>query len=219
MLEEIRSVLTRAIEFTIIFLAVPLALFFFFPVMPLYITFFAVLLASLYLLHKTPNFAWRDLWDVPTLGQHWKIIVTFFVCALVGLSLLAWQFVPTRFLDSWQGKEDILVKILFMYPFLSALPQEIVYRVLFFKRYKQLFRNTNMMIIANAACFSLFHLFYQNWFAVGLTLVGGLAFGWVYARTKSFSLVCLLHAIAGQIIFISGLGTYFYHGAINQGSS
>ena len=64
--------------------------------------------------------------------------------------------------------------------------------------------------------FSLAHLFYWNWVAVGLTFAGGLVFAWAYLhadeRGHSFGFAWALHSVAGQIIFPSGLGTFFYHG-------
>ena len=46
--------------------------------------------------------------------------------------------------------------------------------------------------------------------------MGGLIFGLVYLRFGSLLLATVLHAIAGQLVFTSGLGVYFYHGAIGQ---
>ncbi len=38
---------------------------------------------------------------------------------------------------------------------------------------------------------------------------------WAYAVKGSFPAALLLHALAGQIVFTSGLGVLFYHGAVN----
>jgi len=103
-----------------------------------------------------------------------------------------------------------------LYPLFSALPQELIFRVLFVERYAGLFPNKAWTVAVNAACFGLAHLFYGNWIAPLLSALGGLVFAWAYVYRRSFPYAVLLHAVAGQIIFTSGLGIFFYHGAIGR---
>ena len=110
--------------------------------------------------------------------------------------------------------ERLWIVILCFYPFVSALPQEIVFRALFFGRYGGLFPGPRVAIAANAGAFSLAHLFYWNWPAVILTLFGGALFAWAYREKKSFLFAWLMHALAGQIVFTTGLGIFFFHGAV-----
>lgn len=208
--------LTRTLEFIAIFIIVPLVAYFFFKEIPVYLLFGLSFIASLFLLHKTSDFEWKELLDFYTLKKQIIVITASFIVFVIGISGLAWIFVPERFIVGWAGREGLLLRILALYPFLSALPQEVMYRVLFFKRYARLFRDTNTAILANACCFSLLHLFYQNYFAIGLTFFGGLLFAWAYTHRKSFMLAWVLHALAGQTIFVMGLGVYFYSGAIGQ---
>jgi hypothetical protein len=51
-----------------------------------------------------------------------------------------------------------------------------------------------------------------SWCGTGLG--SGTVFAWAYVSQRSFALACVLQAIGGLIIFTSGLGIYFYHGAI-----
>lgn len=206
--------LTRALEFVVLFIAVPLAVFAYFEYISVFAVYGLIFLISLFLLHKTPDFNWRELVDIHTLKRQGIVLAVSFVTTALVVGGLAWHFLPERFLSTWEGRESLLLRILLFYPFLSALPQEVMYRVLFFKRYRQLFYNTNAAILANASCFSLLHIFYQNWFAVGLTFVGGIVFAWAYVHRNSFTLAWVMHSLGGQLIFISGLGIYFYHGAI-----
>ena len=104
--------------------------------------------------------------------------------------------------------------ILALYPLLSAIPQELIYRPLFFRRYSVLFQNDGLALAVNSAVFGLAHLLYMNPVTIGLAAFGGLVFGWVYLRHGSVLLAMLLHALAGQLVFTSGLGIYFYHGAV-----
>ena len=55
---------------------------------------------------------------------------------------------------------------------------------------------------------------FWNWVAPALTLAGGLIFAWAYLRRGGFALAVVLHSVCGGIVFTSGLGTFFYHGAV-----
>ena len=53
--------------------------------------------------------------------------------------LLVWLLVPGQALALPRRAPGLWVAILALYPFLSALPQELIFRVLFFRRYGGLF--------------------------------------------------------------------------------
>jgi CAAX protease family protein len=165
------------------------------------------------LLAITPGFRWRSLLE-GRMGGKLKVIVGFAVAtAVIATALVLW-LQPDRFLNLPLTRPQLWLVILVVYPLVSAVPQEIIYRVLFFERYGALFPDPRVGIALNAACFGLAHLFYANWLAVVLTTGGGAVFAWAYVSQRSFVLACVLHAIGGLIIFTSGLGVYFYHGAI-----
>jgi membrane protease YdiL (CAAX protease family) len=104
--------------------------------------------------------------------------------------------------------------VLLLYPLLSALPQEMIFRVFVFHRYRALFPTPGRMILASAAVFSLAHGILGNWQAPALAFIGGLLFAWTYFRTNSLPLVALEHGIWGDWVFTLGLGQYFYGGHI-----
>ena len=135
--------------------------------------------------------------------------------ALISAALVLW-LLPERLLFLPREQTELWLKILVLYPLLSAIPQELFYRTLFFERYGALFPDRRWAIAVNAGCFGLAHLFYANWVAVILTTVGGAIFAWAYAEKRSFGLACVLHAIGGLIIFTSGLDLFFYHGAVGS---
>jgi hypothetical protein len=62
------------------------------------------------------------------------------------------------------------------------------------------------------AATALAHLMFWNWVAVGLTFGGGAIFARAYLGRGGFALAVVLHAVAGAILFTSGLGGFFYHG-------
>jgi membrane protease YdiL (CAAX protease family) len=67
----------------------------------------------------------------------------------------------------------------------------------------------NVSLLISALIFAWMHLIFRNPLAVILTLVGGWFFAQTYARTRSLRLVCLEHALYGNLIFTIGLGEYF----------
>ena len=108
----------------------------------------------------------------------------------------------------------IWLLVLVLYPLLSAFPQEIIFRTFFFYRYRRLFASDLAMILTNAVCFGLAHLFFGNWLAPALSATGGVIFARTYARRCSTLMVGLEHSLWGNFIFTVGLGWYFYTGSI-----
>lgn len=175
--------------------------------------FLALFLIALVLTAVTPGFSLRRMLLSNPVAD-WKAMLAFFVLtAAVTVGLTYW-LVPSRLFAMPRYSPDLWQRILLYYPILSVLPQGIIYRTLFFERYRVLFPSNAMAIAVHALAFGLGHLFFLNWVAVALTVVGGAAFGWAYLERRSFWFANLLHAFAGWAIFTVGLGTYFYHGAI-----
>ncbi len=102
--------------------------------------------------------------------------------------------------------------VLLLYPAISALAQEFVFRVFLFHRYRHLWPGTIQRVLASATTFGMAHLLLGNWQAPVLSFVGGLMFATTYARTGSWLLVTLEHGLWGDWLFTIGLGRYFYGG-------
>lgn len=102
--------------------------------------------------------------------------------------------------------------VLLLYPLLSALPQEVIFRVFLFHRYRLLFPGRWALPLVSAGVFSLAHLQLGNWVALLLSLAGGLLFAHTYAKTRSLGLVALEHGLWGDWLFTLGMGRYFYGG-------
>jgi len=58
-----------------------------------------------------------------------------------------------------------------LYPIFSVIPQEIIFRVLFFERYSCLFKNQFLYLILNSIIFAFIHLVFQNFHAFFITLI------------------------------------------------
>ncbi len=128
------------------------------------------------------------------------------------IAALAWWLAPYgRWLAFPRAAPRIWAAILLLYPWLSAYPQELIYRVFFFERYAALFPG-RWLCVVNAVAFAWLHIIFRNPVAVTLSLVGGWLFATTYARTRSPRLVTLEHAAYGLMIITFGMGLYFYHG-------
>jgi len=131
---------------------------------------------------------------------------------IIGVSILGFGALAVYNYDSSllfsivKEKPLLWVFILFVYTFLSVVPQEIVYRHFFFDRYALLFSNKTVFILVNMFCFSLCHLFLWNDLVLLLTFVGGGLFAYTFQQEKSMIWVCAEHALYGFIIFTLGVG-------------
>ncbi len=105
----------------------------------------------------------------------------------------------------------IFVGLVFLlYPILSVIQQEFIYRIYFFERYKSLFQNQKEIMIVNSLIFMFVHIIYENWIALIFTFSGNFLFLRTYFRTKSIYLLIIEHSLYGYLIFLSGLGEFFY---------
>ena len=198
------------IEFFIIYFLIPLIVIFinfFFSEQKIFVflPLFLVFLLSLYLLKKTPSFSF----DFLKKKTEWKF---FF---LVSLIFVVSGFVYTIILDSNllfnlpKNYFFIWVAVILIYPILSVIPQEIIFRVLFFERYSCLFKNQFLYLILNSIIFAYIHLVFQNFHAFFITLITSPIFAYAYLN-KSFKTCFLTHTVGGQLVFTYGLGEYFY---------
>lgn len=105
--------------------------------------------------------------------------------------------------------------VLLIYPIFSVIPQEIIYRHFFFQRYKYLFNNENILIFLNSLLFAYGHIIFLNLEAIFMSFLGSVFFGYAYLR-QSLLMCIFLHIIAGQLIFLSGLGYYFLEGTFSN---
>ncbi len=199
-----------AIEFLIIFFLIPLVVILInlfisnqkvFVFLPLFLVFFL----SLYLLKKTPSFSFNSLkkkidWKFFFLISLVFVISGFFYTMILDRNLLF--NLPKNYFFLW-------VAVMIFYPIFSVIPQEIIFRVLFFERYSCLFKNQFLYLILNSIIFAYIHLVFQNFHAFFITLITSPVFAHAYVN-KSFKTCFLTHTIGGQLVFTYGLGKYFY---------
>ncbi len=179
----------------------------------------ALLISSaicLYCLLRDPAFDRLVLTRLDNLRPHLLFIAIPFLLFGTALTFLTAQYMPELFTSFPRTKPLLWVVVMGLYPLLAALPQELLFRVFFFQRYKDLFASRTSLIFFNGLSFGLFHLFYANWYAPLLTLAGGWIFAYRYSLTRSLPIVALEHALWGNLLFTIGLGWYFYSGSISS---
>lgn len=200
-------------EFALFFVGAPLFMAVALPAGWMFPVLFAVTGVGLVLLQTTDGFYWRDLTrGIRELSS--REVAGFAVATLVVGLVTIYATRPDAAFFLLLERPAVMVVIFFFYPILSALPQELIFRPLFFRRYGQLLPGRDAAIVMNAALFSLAHLMYWSWVVAAMTFAGGLVFAWVYEARRSFPAAVILHSVAGWIIFAVGLGVYFYSGNV-----
>ena len=204
-------------EFLILFLGMPLAMATVLSDRHPFAVLGVMTLVGLALLAVTPGFRWRSLLPSQALGRHWRATAVFLLGASGLIYAVTHTYLPHRLFAMPLYNERLWLMIMALYPIFSALPQELLYRSLFFERYGVLFGgHGRLAILVNGLCFGLAHLFFYNPVAILLSTLGGVAFAYAYVTYRSFPLAFLWHSLAGQLVFTIGLGLFFYHGAIGR---
>lgn len=209
-----QSDLRLKIEFILLFIVAPILMAVSFPPSQMIPALFGFSLVGLGLLYFTDGFSWRDLW------AGWghvtmPVVAVFALCvaaASFGVMLL---FAPESMFEILREHPALLLLIFLLYPLVSALPQELLFRVLYYRRYGRILPKRGRLAL-NAAVFSLAHLLYWSWVVALFTMAGGLVFAWAYEEKRSFPLTVVLHAIAGNLLFLFGMGIYFYSGNVTR---
>lgn len=153
----------------------------------------------------------RALWSGRLRGEWAGVALRSALAALLVLAVALW-LAPDQVLAMPRQRPLTWLAGLALYPLLSAWPQEILYRVWFFRRYERLFPTPAAMIAASGAAFALLHLVYPNLVAPLLSLPAGLVLAWRYHRTGAIGPVWVEHAVYGLLLFTLGLGGFFYDG-------
>lgn len=206
----------RQAECAVLFFILPLALYelrhiLAFNVVPILI---CLGVAGYVYLGQARQFDRKILSRMSGMSPYFKSMGMVFIVLLPLFLIFTWLTIPEHFFRFPRSRPGIWTVVMLLYPLLAALPQEIIFRCVFFHRYRDLFPCPWLMIAVNGLSFGLFHLFYANWFAPVLSGLGGCLFAWRYTRSQSLPVVAIEHGIWGNLLFTMGLGWYFYSGSI-----
>ncbi len=191
-----------------LFVVVPALLYFWTPLFILPILWMIALWCG-WILLKDQTFDRTNLWRAAELIVKGKSMLKQFTVISVLLFALVYFWAPDLLFSLVMQKPLLWLLILFLYPLLSAYPQELVYRAYFFYRYRPLFPGRWPFIISNALLFGYMHIIFHNWIAVSLTSIGGVLFALMYERSSSTLLVFIAHSLYGCLLFTLGLGPFF----------
>ena len=199
-------------EFAALFIAVPLAIALFLPPEDMFTALFAFTALGLVLLWRTGGFEWRSLirgWS----RIRWDLVAALAVVVVVTGVTVLWFTNPRAIFHFARTQPAFLLVVFSLYPLLSALPQELIFRALFFHRYGRLMQSRRGAILLNASVFSLAHLMYWSPLVLVMTFFGGAIFARAYLL-RGFPSAWVLHAVAGNALFAVGMGVYFYSGNV-----
>lgn len=199
-----------AIEFVGLFIGLPLVFYFNLVPIPKIAALLAAVLGIVLLMWYDDSYDFRQLLRKPEGSGHTAPFMIRVAVTAAVVFLLTWGIQRSDLFAFPRHNPVTWAVVMILYPFLSAVPQELMYREFFFYRYKPLFRNEILRIAASAAAFSFLHIIYDNYWAPALSLAGGILFAWNYHKNRSLYWVSLEHALYGGIVFTIGLGRYFY---------
>jgi membrane protease YdiL (CAAX protease family) len=168
------------------------------------------------LLALDPAFRWGEVLHCRAAGREHRRMAAGVVLAAFVLACLTLLLSPETFLDLPRRHTLVWLAVLVLYPAISVVPQEIVFRTFLFHRYAPLLRTRRDKILASAVAFGFVHIVFGNWLAVTLTTAGGVLLAATYARSRSLWWVCIEHACYGALVFTVGLGRFFLGGTLSQ---
>jgi uncharacterized protein len=202
----------RAAELLGLFVLLPLLLRWRVVAAPRLVVLALVTVGCIAILWRDPGFDRSRLFSLGDLRGSLRTIGLRAVLAAAVISALVLLLRPAAFLALPRHEQTLWLAGLALYPFLSAWPQEVIFRVFFFHRYGPLFPSTAGLMAADAAAFGFLHAIYPNAVAPLLSLPAGLLLALTYRRTRAMGPVWLEHAIYGLLLFTLGLGEFFYDG-------
>jgi len=192
-------------ELLLFFIGLPILYLFdflpgFWKMVPL-VAFFAYCLV---ILRKEKKLTSKELQLKGVKKKGWAKLLIFPVLLFAALLFLS----PDNVFADYNNSRVIIAII--SYPIFSSLPQEIIYRKFFYLRYSELIKNRYLLIGVNAVLFSFAHIYFQNYMALILTLIGGIVFSLTYLKSKSLLFVSIEHSIYGLALLCSSMNQFFY---------
>lgn len=140
------------------------------------------------------------------------VLVRFMVLGVALCGLVLWLR-PDAWLSFPRQRPGLWALVMVLYPVLSVVPQEVVWRAFLHHRYRGLLPSAVARCAAGAVAFGFAHVVMENWLAVALSTFGGVLFAMTYERSRSLLLACVEHALYGCLVFTVGIGKYLVVGA------
>jgi uncharacterized protein len=165
-----------------------------------------------FILWSDPDFDRSMILNLKMVKVHLRHILIRAAFAVVFITIIFVLYEPEELFVLVINEPVNWLLIIILYPLLSVVPQELIYRAFIFHRYSELIIRNRLRVHLSALAFSFVHIIYFNYVAVFLTYGAGYLFGRTYNETRSLLAVSVEHAIYGIFLFTIGLGKYFYQG-------
>jgi membrane protease YdiL (CAAX protease family) len=201
------------IEFFVLFVLGPLALYAWATRGWIYASLWIAAAYALWQTTRSSGFSWGSLWQ----GDGWsaknrKAALVRFAAAAILMTILTAVTLPTRLLSFPLERPVLWLAVMTLYPILSVIPQELLFRSFFIERYAVLFARPRLRILLSGLCFGLSHLILNNWVAPSFTAIGGVIFAYGYFQHRSLKWAVIEHSLYGCFVFTIGFGWFFYTG-------
>ena len=145
--------------------------------------------------------------------KHFLYFIFFDIFLIISMIIL---FGDDFFLKDLDLTKYYFISVLLLFYLLfSVIPQEIIFRFLFFYKYKDYFNKFEMLLL-NSFVFSFCHLIYFDIHIVILSFFGNLLFTLNYIQNKSLLVVIVEHFFLGQTLIILGFFDNFNFSLIKK---
>ena len=199
-----------AFEFVLLFFGVPLYIYFDPKLIYPSVLVLPILVGIFIYLKRLPNFRFKDLIKLKIPKKEFTLHLLVAVVTAVIMLIIIYLFDHDNLFNLLKAKPLLLLMLCTFYPVFSAYGQEIIYRTFLFYRYRKLFKTDVLIVLASSVAFSFVHIVYYSHVSILLTLILGLYLAKIYLKTQSVLFAAILHGIYGDLVFIVGLGHYFW---------
>ncbi len=181
---------------------------------PFFPVLFGMLLLCGFLGSRDPQVRFTLPKTRPPLGPLLRPLLPRFILVALSLLLITWLLNPELLFKLPREQTRLWLSVMILYPLLSVPPQEWIFRSFFMPRYQRILPKPIHLNIVNTLLFAWAHLFFLNAVAPLLCLPAGWMLADSWQKHKDFRVVCIEHAIYGQLLFSSGAGWYFSSGSL-----
>ena len=145
--------------------------------------------------------------------KHFLYFIFFDIFLIISMIKL---FGDDFFLNDLDLKKYYFTSVLLLFYLLfSVIPQEIIFRFLFFYKYKDYFNKFEILLL-NSLVFSFCHLIYFDIYILLFSFFGNLLFTFNYMKNKSLLVVIVEHFLLGQTLIILGFFDNFNFSLIKK---
>ncbi len=156
----------------------------------------------------------KQIWKFPKDRHLW--ISAIIISVMISIFIIMYSiFDPyITLLELPKQRPSLWFMIMLLYPLLSVVPQELIWRYHLLEQMKPILPSKQLRIFISSFAFGWMHVVYGHYFSVISTIILGWILCIIYYRSgKSIWPIWFIHAIAGQAVFTFGLGEYFYGGS------